>query len=281
MSLTVRRFLAGMITLFLAVGLVYASPAVNLETELQWNSVAPVTASKWSDLQADNSGFDLEYLGEYNEPLLGVTDATGYLLDGGETIDGPGLVMGWGDTPAGDYTAAWQFEYPQDPNVIGQTLTAGMIAPQWAANGVQMNRIAIGLQDAGGFLRTWTWRTALVANPATNTIAWNQLWNVSIGPIAGMIPPAVPGPASATRAGTVVNPLFWSQPAFNPATVMFILGIENGNILNPAAVAPVPPGGFANMPMWNWWQSMVMTPEPGTLSLLAIGSLALLRRRRR
>jgi hypothetical protein len=49
-----------------------------------------------------------------------------------------------------------------------------------------------------------------------------------------------------------------------------------------AAAATVRPGGLAAMNMWNWWQSLVMTPEPTTFAVLAAGGpLLLLRRRRR
>ncbi|MHC4563907.1 MAG: PEP-CTERM sorting domain-containing protein [Planctomycetota bacterium] len=33
--------------------------------------------------------------------------------------------------------------------------------------------------------------------------------------------------------------------------------------------------------MWNWWGNLVVTPEPTTMCLLGLGTLGLLRRRRK
>ncbi|MCY2931277.1 MAG: PEP-CTERM sorting domain-containing protein [Planctomycetota bacterium] len=240
-----------------------------------------MTTTEFATLQSNNPGFDAPFGGGiYSQPQLKAADLD-FTLEGGEKIVGPGMVMGWGDVGSDTYTAAWRYAYPLDPNVVGQTLTATVCPPRFALNGAQMNSIGFGLTDGAGRVRTWTWKVAAVANPAVNTIAWNQNWNVSIGPILGMIPPAVPpDPGSAVDVATgfiTVVPIYFNQPGFNPANVMFLDGYENGGA---AAVMPVPPGGIPNVAMWNWWRNVIVTPEPATLALLAMGALAILRRRR-
>ena len=143
-----------------------------------------------------------------------------------------------------------------------------------------MNSIAIGLQDGMNRLRTWTWLCGPAANPLASTIAWNTLYNVSIGPITA----AGPDPGNAVDAvvpGAPIPAIYFSNAGFNAANVISILGIENGNLAAPAASAPLPPGGLTTFAMWNWWQNMTVTPEPTSMGLLAIGALALLRRRKK
>ena len=290
-------------------GVGYASPAINLETFADWDAalgagaVRPMTPVEFGDLKADNpgTGSPFDWPGNYSEPELYVAEGGGYPLDSGETLDGPGLVMSWGEPTGGEFTAAWRFEYPLDPNIVGQTLTATICPPQFAASGAQMNSVGFGFTDAGmpgpqGWgpqVRTYTWNVAAAANAATNTIAWNQNWNVTIGPVLGMMPPAPPpDPATAVdqaTGATVVAPIFFSSgaggpfgppgpPFFNPGTVMFLDAYENG--MGAGSMA-LPPGGLTNLPLWNWWGNVVVTPEPGTISLLALGALAILRRKRR
>jgi len=283
-------------------GVGYADPAMSLETLSDWETalgdgtVSPLTTAEFSDLQADNLGFDAPFVGTYIAPELAAVDADSYPLEGGETLEGPGLVMSWGDeqTPA-EYTAAWQYVYPADPNIVGQTLTVTLCPPQFGASGAQITSVGIGFTDNIGLVRTWTWNVAGAV--AANTIVWNQNWNVSIGPIAGVlpaVPPGIPGPASATDQATgviSVTPIFFSAgtapavapavagpPFFNPLMAMSIEGYESGLFASGMAL---PPGGTPNLPLWNWWGNVVVTPEPTTMSLLAIGPLAILRRRRR
>ena len=292
MSVTIRTSLAALVMLLLVCGTAYASPVISLQTLDDWDTsinaglVRPMTTTEFSDLVSDNLGFDAPFSGGiYSEPLLQSAADPDYLLESGESISGPGLYMGWGTVDQDTHTAAWRYEYPLDPNIIGQTLTLTVNPPRFVASGAQMNAIGIGFTDLLGFTRTWTWNTAAAAVPATSTIAWNQNWNVSIGPIAGPIPPAFPGPASATDKATgltVVPPIFFSSPAFNPATAMFLDAYENGGA--PVNAMPLPNGGIPNVALWNWWQNVVVTPEPGSMALLcgaAIPALLMRGRRRR
>lgn len=278
-----------------------AGPAISLQTLADWNTavgagtVRPMTADEFSDLKSVNpTGAPFTWSGTYSTPELAVATASSYPLEGGETLNGPGLVMGWGQADGQDYTAAWRFEYPLDPNIVGQTLTLKVCPPQFAMSGAQMNSIGIGFTDAGGLTRTWTWACGATANVALNRIAWNQNWNVTIGPILGVIPPAVPpDPGSAVDQATgliTVAPIYFgvgaggpfgppAPPTFNPMMAMFLDAYENGvGVLGPMVL---PPGGIPNLPLWNWWQNVVVTPEPTTLVLLCGVAVPLLLRRRR
>ncbi len=273
-----------MTILLIAAGTSYASPFFSIDTLGEWDTaigttINPVTSAEWSVMVGNNTGLDDEFVGTYSEPLLAAAQDAAYDYDG-ETTSEAGLVMGWGEADNTSYTAAWEYVYPADPNLIGQTLNVGLLAPQWTSSTTLMNSIGLGLVDVGGAIRSWTWNTAATANAGTNTIAWNQVWNVSSGPIVGMIPPgpAGGGPASATRGATVIPPIFFNNTAFDPAFVVSIIGIENGVT---ASSAPVPPGGLPAMPIWNWWQNLSVVPEPCSLALLLPLCGALLLRRRR
>ncbi len=287
-----------------------AGPQISLQTEAEWTAalaggpagtVRPMTAAEFSSLTpASPTGSPFDWPGTYSEPTLAAVDLTlPFPLEGGEELNGPGLVMSWGSADTNDYTAAWRFEYPADPNIVGQVLTATVCPPQFTVAGGQMNSIGFGFTDAGvpgvspPQIRTYTWGCAAVANPATNTIAWNQNWTITIGPVLGAMPPAFPpDPASAVDQATgltTVAPIFFSAgagapfgppppPTFNPTTVMFLDAYENGGMAGSVAV---PPGGLPNVALWNWWQNVVVTPEPTTMVLLCGAGIPMLLRRRR
>ncbi|MHC4562472.1 MAG: hypothetical protein ACYS8X_06830, partial [Planctomycetota bacterium] len=242
-------------------------PFVSFTEELDWEQMSPIPDWMYSDLETANPGWTPPS-GTYDEPFLDPIDTPDplYVLESGEEMDTPGLIMAWGEPDGSDYTAAWEFVYPLDPDVRWQTISAALVAPQFTTTGTQMNSISLGLIDISGAARIWTWLCG--ATVGTNTITWNQTWNVTIGPIADFIPPNAPGPASATDGVATVAPLFFSNPLFDPSQVTTIIGLENGRT---AAQAPVPPGGLPGMAMWNWWGNLVVTPEPTTMCLLGLG----------
>jgi len=291
MPATFRKCLGALVVLLLIGGAAYGdlSPAINLETVADWNTalgsgaVRPMTAVEFGALDTANPGAPpFSWAGTYSEPTLDAVLGGGYTLeDSGETLDGPGLVMSWGDEGGGDFTAAWRFDYGVDPNIIGQVLTATICPPKVTSNGMAMTSVGFGFTDAAGLTRTYTWNVGPATIPNTNTIAYNQNWNVSIGGILGTMPPAIPpDPASAVDAATgliSVTPIFFDG-GFNPATALFLDAYESGTLVGGTVI---PPGGLTAVPLWNWWGNVVVTPEPATMSLLALGGLAVLRKRRR
>jgi hypothetical protein len=198
-------------------------------------------------------------------------------------FDDAGLVMSWG--PQGEdglnWAGAWQYVYPVDPNLTALTLNCAVVPPQFNASGGQVTSVGLGLVDALGFTRTWVWNVGAAASAPTNTIAYNQQWNVTIGPIAPPIPPAPGGgPAVAVDINGLspVTPIFFNNPAFNPATVVSIIGIESGR--NVGAIPPPPAFQGAIPIMWNWWGGFNVVPEPTSFALLLGASFAFFRRRR-
>ncbi len=286
MSRSIWKYGATVVVLAALTSAAWAIPFVSFETEADFSQMSPIPDWMFSDIEANNPTWTPPS-GTYTEPFL---DPLGpgapglpYVLDNGEEIpDDAGLIMGWGDDTGESFTGGWEYTYDLDPDIRTQTLSASVIAPQFAASGTQMNSISLGFLDVNGAMRLWTWLcgpTAGVGFP--NTIAWNTQWDVTIGPIADFIPPFPPGPASAIESIVPVNtvlPIFFTNPAFDASQVITIIGLENGLT---AAMSPLPPGGLPQMPMWNWWGSVMVTPEPATMSLLALGGLAVLRRRKK
>jgi hypothetical protein len=273
------RFVLG-VWLAMAAG-VLATPVFSIDTLTEWNSalstptVSPVSPGAWDDYMAQNPSFYAPtepYTYSPVTPVLYVYEGAGH-----PDINEPGLVMAWGETtPSGtNYAGAWQYDYPLDPNLLGTTLFVSVLPPQQGGVG-QINSVGVGLLDGAGFIRSWTWNCAAVVGPGT--IAWNQLWNLSMGPI-GLVPP---DPAGATPAGggPVIAPAAWfSHALFNPANVVSILAYESGQVVG----GWVPPPGWLGGPLplvWNFWGGVEVIPEPGAagLALLAAG-LALRRRR--
>jgi hypothetical protein len=306
---TRKAWLLGLVVGFFAVA-GFGTPLFDIDTFDDWDdalgtTINPMPEVEWDDFMFLPPNDDpltpypefFSYPEEpqfYTEPELYVIEPP-YVYTpppGGEPLDDAGLVMSWGN-PGEDetYTAAWEYVFPEDPNLTGMLLNAVAMPPQFPGIG-QMNSIGLGLVDGAGLLRTWTWNCGPTANPATNTLAWNQVWNMTIGPIAPMVTgppgPSFFGPALALNAGTAVPPRIFSAgfgtpgPYFNPANVVGILALENGSVV---AQLPPPPGGWpggVSEVMWNWWQRLsVAVPEGSTLPILAVGLCLLLCRRRR
>ena len=265
---------------FLAAGPALAepnqTPKFNLDNLPEWEPVGPLLPLDLAPWSLDNP---------YMSPIPDWMDWDPepydiqplFVYEGGESSEGPGLVMSWGDSPPpNDGAAAWKHVYPKDPDVIGQVLTARIAAPQFAAGGSQVDTVSLALVDAAGMSRVWTWVCGGAADG--NTIVWNQEWDLTIGPIAGPVPPELLGPAVAVDTATGLlsaAPSIYSNPAFNPATVVEVWGLASGSWVSGAT----DPTG-TTVGAWMWWDHVSMTPEPASLTLLAAGVLLLLRRRR-
>lgn len=258
-----------------------ADPRVHLDTATEWQAaltatqIKPVDPATWATWLGSNSGF-------YNPaepqtywsapPELYVYSGPSY-----PPVEEEGLVMTWGPTtPGSNYTAAWRYDYGTDPNLLGSTVMVSVAPPQFNLAGNQVNSVGVGLVDGAGLIRSWTWNCALAAAPGT--IAWNQMWLLSMGPI-GLFPPADPASATPPIGGPpVIAPaVFFNAGGFNPANVMSIIAIESGQNVGQWVA---PPGGGQIPLVWNFW-GQFQVPEPGTMGLLALAACALLGVRRR
>jgi len=263
-----------------------ATPYFSLQSDIDWSAalgsgeVKPVSPVEWSDWKALNPDFyPLPYTSQFVQPELYV-----YGGGGGGAFEEPGLVMAWGEAGTTDYTAAWKYEYGLDPNLAGSTLWCNVLPPQFGGLG-QINGVGLGLVDVAGNTRTWSWNCAAVPMPATSTIAWNQPWNLSIGPISGVVAPAGPGPlppwegpAFANNGAVWVPPVYFSSAGFNPAFTQSIIFIENGQTVGQI---PPPPGAAFIPVLWNFWRNAGIIPEPGTLAMLAAAMAGAVLSRRR
>lgn len=286
-----RRFLqitCCAIVLAMCAGNVYATPVVSLDTEAEWaaavgTQISPLSPVEWAALDPDfhaNVG-----TGVFVESTVWASGGGLYVYEE-TTLDlEPGLVMQWGQGLAPEeetsYIGGWQYVYQEDPNLQGQTILMQVLAPRISpATGFQINTLGIGLVDANGRTRSWTYNCGLAAG--NGMLLWNaaNFIQIAVTPIGlgvaadalhGLNPP--PGPFPWDLAAFADN-------GFDPTLTVSIVGIENGAIpLGGTMVAP-PPGGAGNGP-WNWWSVMHVTPEPATLSLVALGLVAIIRRRRR
>jgi len=175
-----------------------------------------------------------------------------------------GLVMHWGDADMGATTqpppelgdrvaAAWDYVYPEDPDLNGTALSFSIHGP-WESTYVSLN-----ILDTSGNYREW-------------------IWHVGFQP--GEIPPCVwstvtVDPVNLTSNYTPVpGTPFVHGAAFDLTSIKYIRFNENG-IWSPEFQDPVT--GL----VWNAWNHVEVTPEPGTMILLGGGLLGLLARRRR
>ncbi len=95
---------------------------MTLQDTLDWESaiisgqIMPLDLAQWDAYMTEWELYLTEGgpypLAEYLTPQL-------YIWDGSSLPEMPGLVMAWGDseTSTGDYAAAWQFDYLEDPDL--------------------------------------------------------------------------------------------------------------------------------------------------------------------
>lgn len=186
--------------------------------------------------------------GSFIEPNL-------YVLPENEYDDEPGLVMEWGNEAQddGDYTAAWEYVYPLDPDLTNTTITVTVIPP------CGMNVVSLGMQDINGNIRAWYWNVAsAVAVPPypPGTIPCGVSTSVSINTAQTGIAAATPTAFgySNTNGGT-------------PATTFDITQVvsfsfDENNAFVGTAQAPSP--GSGQQVSWNYWYNLLVTPNIGS-----------------
>ena len=279
-----------------------AGPGINITTEADWGSaigttVNPLTAADWGTLDpAFKASMANGEPYTFIESTLWASGGGMYYPDGGSGISLPsGMGMGWGqnDGPPlseGYYIAGWKYTYGEDPNLTNQQLLFDVNPPVVSpATGAVIVTLGIGLQDVNGKERSWTY-LCVAPPPGPGVLVRNMMnWvQVNVAPAnLGGAPDAlhdlVPPPPGGWPGPLPMGPwdlAAYADNGFDPTQCVSIVGIENGKVPANGAINCPTPGSPYNRNQFNWWGALLVTPEPGTLSLLALGGLALIRRRR-
>lgn len=237
--------------------LVFASAALGtpyflIDSEFEWNEarmldhVKPVSNAEWQDYMMQWDAYLEE--GEpyppnmFLPPRLYVWPGGG---GGGLDPEDAGLVMVWGDaqTPPGEYSSAWKYDYLLDPDLTNCTITLTVTAPQFDIHGNQINVVSFGIMDMAGAVRSWQWSVGLPGSP----IQWNVPTTITINT-------ALLGVGAATPVASG----FMNNPAFNIVNSQFFIVDENSKWVGGSTPVP-PPGGQTGM--WNYWHNVTVTPN--------------------
>jgi len=273
------------VALLFAAAPAAAGPGINIDTEAEWgnaigSNIWPLTTTDWGNL---GSAFQANMAnGEPYEFVESELWASGGGMydpgDGQDPFELPaGMCMQWArdvdPTVDTGYIAGWKYEYGEDPNLQGQVLECDVIPPLWTAAGARVVTVGIGLVDANGATRSWTWNVGPPPAPAATTLLSNAPNFVRIN-----VTPAGQGAAGDASHGLGPPPgpypwdlALYADNGFDPTKCVSIVGLENGVVPPGGAIIPPPPGGY-NRSVFNWWGAMSVVPEPSTLiiwSLLA------------
>jgi hypothetical protein len=219
-----------------------------LEFEWPQPNISPMTPAEWNDPDWGYMKQWSEWLEEgdpyppnqFLPPELYVHEGGG---SGGTDPEDAGLVMKWGDenTPTGDYSSAWKYDYGLDPDLSNAIVTVTVTAPQFGSSS-QVNAVSFGIQDVNGNIRSWWWSC-----PAP--ISWNTPTTITIDTsLIGL------GAANPAASG------FTNNPAFNLSQSQFFIVDENFQWVFGQQPVP-PPGQQQFVGMWNYWHNLTVTPK--------------------
>jgi len=220
------------------------SPLFGIHTEQDWRDalqtglIREVPGTVFEQMVAEEEAWPDEYkTAEFFTPQLEVFS----------DFDGEaGLYMAWGNDDGSQVrrAAAWDYVYPQDPNLNGTTIDFSIFPP------FPSTLFSLNLIDANGNYREWIWHAGNPGEPLPGQ--WSTL---SINPATG----ASNWP---TFGG---SPFIHNVPGFSFDLSSIQILRFNENI---SWTPGFPPGPMGNVPdgwVWNAWNHVQVTPEPGTL----------------
>ncbi len=192
---------------------------------------------------------------------------------------GDGLVMSWGD-PAIEFpqAAAWNYEWPSDPDLTGQTLSISIVPPppQQPATPPPLPptppilSVALVLNDVNGGWAAW---------------AWNVSWSPGAGPLfASMQNTVAFDPNIMAKQGASQFAAIGYDPKKTTTMQAAELAVPPGGVGAPNWTL-FPAFGLApGLKPWNYWGNLVIVPEPTEAAVVtgvALLGLTLLWRRRK
>jgi len=257
-----RRLLVVLVcaSLCLMLGSAGATPLFGIHTLQEWEDaledgrIKPVTGEEFRLMVAGDDQWPAEYRSaEFYTPELTVE-----MHEDSHGKEEAALVMRWGDTanppPQGTrVAAAWDFVYPQDPDLTGTRIEFSLHTP------CPCMYYSLNIIDENGNYREWIWHSDDLPGklpPCT----WSTVW---VDPVSG--------------ASNYAPEAYFEHPAgggvFDITKIQWIRFNENG-IWSPE---------FQDWTglVWNAWDHVEVTPEPGTMLLVGSGLLGLVLRRRR
>jgi hypothetical protein len=154
-------------------------------------------------------------------------------------LEGPGLVMAWGDYPPGpseSWSSGWQFIYTEDPDLSNVTITASVNPPG------NINAVCLGMEDINKKRMMWQWS---VPNPLPK----GQYTMISINT-------ALSGVSAATPTATG----FTVDAGFDITQVQKLFATENSS--GSLGTQQVPPPNQNVKKPWNYWKDLIIVPNP-------------------
>jgi len=186
---------------------------------------------------------------EFSPPKLYVYDGSTDIQDPG--VDPPGLVMMWGEQDPllkKSLSSNWLWDYTADPDLTNTTIQITVTAPPF------INVVSFGMRDVNGNIRAWYWNVGLLA---TDPIQPNIPTTITINT-------ALLGVTAATPQATA----YMNNPAFDITQVLTFIFDENAIWVGGT---PVPPPGQIDPRPWNYWQNLIVKPNPPLLHGLGVG----------
>lgn len=260
-----------------------ASPYFQINTLEDWQTAlggggggGAVVAVDANDFEAMMNDGGAAWPSAYLGAIFSTPELSASLHHDGGGVYSPALVMQWQD-PGGMvlnqyYAAAWDYEYALDPDLSGGgTLEFSIHAPQ------ESWYVSINLIDAQGDYMEWIWHvgnnpgeippctwTTVTVNPSTGETNYTltTLFTATPDPGDPLFNPANP-PDGVVDLDQITKIRFDENGRWSPW-----FDVNNGSF------------GIPNGMIWNAWDHVAYTPEPGVLSILGAGLFGLFLRRR-